>query len=394
MDKQRREILDRFGSAFENILTRQTTRRDRATNCLVCIYQRGAMDGLSAVVPYLEDEYYARRPQIAVAPPGEENGALDLNGFFGLHPALAALMPIYEAGELAIVHAAGLASSNRSHFDAQRRMESGDAPLFSGWLGRHLSQDRQNDSVFRVISIAPATPFSVAGEIIPLALPDFNAFSLLQNRGLPFQNLLYELHANTSLAAVGSTALDAVASLEGANPAEIPVENDAQYPNNGTGRSLQRAAQLIKADLGTEVICIDTGGWDTHSSQNGRIAGLFRGLAEAMAAFTTDLGERMSRVNVMTMSEFGRTTEQNSAQGTDHGWGNAMFVLGGGVRGGRVYGDWPGMGAQDLDARGDLPVTTDFRQVLYELLERRLNSPDPAGVFPQYRQASDLRIFR
>ena len=388
MDQSRRAVLR---GLVDDFLEAGVARKAGARPCLVCVFQRGAADGLSMLVPYGEPNYYASRPTLAVPPPGVPGGALDLDGQFGLHPGLSALKAIYDAGDVAFIHAAGLATANRSHFDAQRRMELGDVQAMSGWLGRHLAATAAgDDSPFRAVAIAAAPPRSTAGPVRAVALPSLDAFSFPP----PLLEMLTALNGGSgSVPAMAQITLEALGTLSSIQPSAIAPDNGAVYPRGGFGQTLMRAAQLIKAEVGSEVICVDMGGWDTHAGQAASLANLYAELSETLAAFHTDLGRRMEDVIVVAMSEFGRTLRENASLGTDHGWGGAMMLMGGGVRGRRVFAEWTGLEPDALDRNGDLPVTIDFRRVLHELLDRRFENPDADSVFAGYRHDGDLGIF-
>lgn len=388
MDGSKRAIVEK---AWQKAAAVQTSGSAAGRPCVVCVFARGAMDGLSLVVPYREANYYSSRPNVAIPAPAGAGTALDLDGQFGLHPGLAALKPIFDAGDLACVHAVGLAKADRSHFDAQRSVERGDAPATTGWLGRYLAATAQpTDSVFRAIAIAAAAPESLAGPAPVIALPQLGSY----NFPPALLEMVKALYSGAgTLPETASTTMQALATLAEANPAAIKPENDAVYPQGGFGQAMLRAAQFIKSSLGVEAIGIDLGGWDTHAGQAATLDGLCPQLAEAMAAFHTDLGARMSQVTLVLMSEFGRTLKQNAALGTDHGWGGLMMLMGGGMNGGRVFAAWPGLERDALDGNGDLPATTDFRQVLHELVTKRLSSRSADSIFPGYRHAGDLGLF-
>lgn len=370
-----------------------------AKHTLLVIFMRGAVDGLNVVVPHGSDDYYARRPIVRVARPDQSNGALDLDGFFGLHPSLAPLMPAWQSGQLAAVHAAGSPHASRSHFDAQAIMETGiqdPTATLTGWLGRHIAATHSGPSAspFRAVAISAAAPRSLQGPVPPLALSEFDRFNSIINQGDDFLGAVQAMYGGDAVLDVQSRlSLDVLQALEAANPAALAPENGAEYANNAFSRSLRKAAQLIRADMGSEFISVDIGGWDTHVNQNNALRNNLTTLANGLSSFMQDLGEAMQRVTIVTMSEFGRRASENGSLGTDHGHGNAMLLLGAGVNGGRVHSDWPGLGDDDLD-RGDLQVTTDYRQVLSELLQARTAATDLAKVFPDYRYPGALGLFR
>jgi uncharacterized protein (DUF1501 family) len=364
---------------------------------LVAIFQRGAVDGLNVVVPYGEAAYYQARPAIAVPRPGAGGGAdpaIDLDGFFGLHPRLAPLEPFYRRGHLAAVHACGSPDPTRSHFDAQDFMESGTPGVKStgdGWLNRVIqaSPDREA-AAFRAVAVSPQLPRALLGRAPALALGPIAQFGV--RGGSPALAAAFEQEyaaaADPRLRATGREAFEAVRTLKAASLRAYQPAAGADYPRSPFGDALREIAQLVKSDVGLQVAFAEVGGWDTHVNQgasSGQLANRLDDFARGLAALATDLDDRFGDVVIVTMSEFGRTVRQNGNVGTDHGHGNAMFVLGGEVRGGRVAGRWPGLGPGQLYEGRDLAVTTDFRDVFSELAERHLGVPDAGAIFPGYR---------
>ena len=362
---------------------------------LVTIFQRGAVDGLNVVVPHGEGEYYNLRPTIAIPKPGKTDGAVDLDGMFGLHPSLAALEPLWKSKQMAIIHAAGSPDNTRSHFDAQDYMESGtpgNKSTGDGWLNRAMQQVKEKDeSPFRAVAMTQQLPRSLYGRAPSVAMTNLSDFAI--RAGVYTQNLkggfegLWDQNAKDSLGETGKETFEAVNFLKQANPAQYKPENGAVYPNSPLGRSLMQIAQLIKAGVGLEVAFTEAGGWDTHVNEGGprgQLANLLRDFGNAIAAFSTDLGKRMDDVVLLTMSEFGRTARENGSRGTDHGHGNVMFAVGNGVKGGKVYGDWKGLKSDQLNEGRDLAVTTDFRDVFAEAASKQLGVRDLKAVFPQY----------
>ncbi len=367
---------------------------------LVAIFLRGGMDGLSAVVPFGEGaNYYDRRPTIAVPEPGRGPGsALDLDGFFGFHPAFAPLKDIYDVGGLAVVHATGSIDSSRSHFDAMQFMEygtPGDKTIGTGWIGRHLqSVAWENDSPFRAVGMGAMVQSSLRGTITPLSLrsiADFHLKGREDELRLAQQSLARLYGVNAPEDALGNQAklvFETVDMLQSLDPNGYQPANGAVYPTDyeGFGLGLQQIAQLIKADVGLEVACVDLGGWDTHENQ-GTVDGTFNELLDTLGrglgAFYADLGDHMRGVSVVTMSEFGRRIEENASSGTDHGHGNFMLVMGGGVAGGQVFSRWPTLAPEAL-SDGDLAITTDYRDVLAEVIQTRLMNPALDQVFPNH----------
>jgi len=334
---------------------------------LVAIFQRGAVDGLNVVVPYGEAAYYATRPTIAIP----RDGVLDLDGFFGLHPAVASLVPYFKDKSLAFVHAVGSPDATRSHFDAQDFMESGTPGVKTtedGFLSRAL-RTKKAKSPLRAVALGTALPRILSGNANAVAMSDINRFGVR----LPEFEALYP------------EAFEASRILKSADPTKLQPENSAQYPNNPLGNALKQIAQLIKSDVGLEIAFTDVGGWDTHAGEGGaqgQLANNLRQFSDAIAAFTCDLGSRMGDVVLVTMSEFGRTVRENGNRGTDHGHANFMLVVGGGVKGGKVHGTWPGL--TNLYENRDLQVTTDFRDVFAELLTKQLGVASLKSVFPNY----------
>ena len=361
---------------------------------LIAIFQRGAADGLNIVVPFGERDYYAARPTIAIPQPGggRDGAALDLDGFFALHPRLAPLLPFWRGRSLAIVHACGSPDTTRSHFDAQDYMESATPGVTStpdGWLNRVLAADRRDDATpFRAIALAAQLPRTLQGPAPALAMTDVGRFGV---RGGAAAQASFEAEyasaADRALNRTGREAFDAMRQLETAAPASYQPANGAEYPRSAYGQALRQIAQLVKADVGLEVAFTESSQWDHHANEggaNGQLANRLGDLAQGIAALATDLGSRMQDVVVLTMSEFGRAVAENGNRGTDHGHANAMFVVGGPVKGGKVYGRWPGLAASQRHEGRDLAVTTDFRDVFAEVAVRHLGVRDARAVFPGY----------
>jgi uncharacterized protein (DUF1501 family) len=359
---------------------------------LVVIFQRGAADGLNIVVPHAESSYYAMRPTIAI--PREQ--VIDLDGFFGLHPAMASFKPLWDQGHLAIVHAAGSPDPTRSHFDAQDYMESGTPGVKStedGWLNRALRNASDHDtSPFRGVSMGGVLPRMLSGSAPAVAVGNINNFGVggpnprVQPVAATFE-AMYDQSVDAVLHGTGEETFDAVKMLKAADPQRYTPAPGANYPRGPLGNALRQVAQLIKADLGVEVAFSDVGGWDHHvneGSVQGQIAQRVGDLSQAMSAFWTDLGNLAEDTVVVTMSEFGRTARENGNRGTDHGHANVMFVMGGPVRGRRVYGRWPGLAPEQLNENRDLALTTDFRTVLSELVYRHLGNHNLGEVFPGF----------
>jgi len=364
---------------------------------LVVVFQRGAMDGLNAVIPFKDRDYYSFRPSIAIAEPASpENRVIDLDGFYGLHPALAPLKSIYDKGQLAIVHAAGSPDNTRSHFDAQDYMEIGTPGIKStpdGWLNRYLNEKKKDESPFRGVAVTAQLPRMLAGSAPALTLSSIEEFRL---RNESMAGALQKLYANTtdSLFRLGGQNLFAAMNELKQVQAKIPASSEG-YPNGRFGAGLTQIARLIKADVGLEIAFTEIEGWDTHVNQGGatgQMANRLKELADGLAAFYRDLGDRMSDVVLVTMSEFGRTARENGNRGTDHGHANVMFALGGPVRGGKVYGRWPGLAPEVLYEGRDLNLTTDFRAVCGEVIARHLGQKDLNKIFPGFRAQAPLGL--
>lgn len=358
---------------------------------LVVLFQRGAADGLNIVVPYREKNYYAMRPSIAI----RQNEVLDLNGYFGLHPAMASLKPLYSQGHLAIVHAAGSPDMTRSHFDAQDYMESGTPGVkvtSDGWLNRALQAEKISNafSPFRAVALGAQVPRTLEGKVPAIAVSNLRDFSVAGRgpQASPISNAfqaMYDSSSDAVLHGTGQETFEAVKMLRDANPAKYTPAPGVNYPTSQFGNSLKQIAQLLKANLGVEAAFADIGGWDTHQNQGnsqGQLANRLREFSDSIAAFWQDMGSDAENITLVTMSEFGRTARQNGTGGTDHGHANVMFVLGGQVKGGKIYGKWPGIENEQLNEGRDLAVTTDFRRVLGEAASRTLGTENLDIVFP------------
>ena len=382
-----------FAPAF---LARTVAAADSRRRVLITIFQRGAVDGLNMIVPFGERDYYAARPTLAIARPGAAAGsAIDLDGFFGLHPRLAPLEPLYDAGQLAVVHACGSPDGTRSHFDAQDYMETATPGIKStedGWLNRYLhAREHRAATPFRAVALAPQLPRALHGIEPALAIGQISQFGIRAAQGSDMVQTAFESEyagaASSVLRATGREAFDAVRMLKTANPQQYAPANGAQYPRSGFGDALRQIAQIIKADVGVEVAFAESGNWDHHANEGaatGQLATRLDDLARGLAALVRDLGDRMQDVVVLTMSEFGRAVVENGSRGTDHGHGNAMMILGAGVRGGKVYGRWPGLAPEQRYEGRDLSVTTDFRSVFSEVVRGHLGLKDTSGVFPGF----------
>jgi uncharacterized protein (DUF1501 family) len=317
---------------------------------------------------------------------------IDLDGFYGLHPSLAPLKPLYDSGRLAIVEATGSPDLTRSHFDAQDYMESGTPGRKGtpdGWLNRALPKAAKASPV-RAVAVGQQLPRTLRGESPAVAISSLGTFRVANSQTQDTFESMYNDAVDRQLAGTGRETFQAVRMLESMNKKPYEPAGGARYPNGRFAQSLQQIARLIKADVGLEVAFADMGGWDTHVNQVGQLANLLTQWGQALSAFDTDLGDRMEDVVVVTMSEFGRTARENGNRGTDHGHANAMFVMGGGVKGGKVYGEWPGLQREQLHEGRDLAVTTDFRAVLSEVVAGQFKTKDAGKVFPGF--TTDKRL--
>jgi uncharacterized protein (DUF1501 family) len=358
----------------------------------VVIFQRGAADGLNIVVPHAEPQYYAVRPTINI--PRKE--VIDLDGFFGLHPSLSAFQPLWQQRHLAIVHAAGSPDSSRSHFDAQDFMESGTPGVKAtqdGWLNRsvHGMPQAATNSPFRAVALGSSVPRILNGVEPAVSMNGISDFSVggrySKSPVAGTFEAMYDHSLDTVLHGTGEETFDAVKMLKAADPAKYKPLPGANYPKGRFGDSLRQLAQLIKANLGVQVAFADISGWDHHvneGSTQGQIANVLKEFSQSLAAFWTDLGDLGEDTVVVTMSEFGRTVRENGNRGTDHGHANVMFVLGGPVKGGKVYGRWPGLDPSQLYEGRDLALTTDFRKIVGEAVFSHLGNRNLSSVFPGF----------
>ncbi len=376
---------------------------------LVVLFQRGAADALNVVVPHGERAYYQMRPAIAIPRPvtGASNTAIDLDGFFGLHPALSPMKKLWDDGILAPVHAVGSPSNTRSHFDAQDYMESGtpdNKGTRDGWLNRYLAVKGTCDechlkdtpavdlkakaSPFQAVSMTPQTPRILEGGAASVAMNSLDEFTIRTNGSQADRiEALYRTGNADVVHAAGGEMFEAMKVLKTANPQQYVPQNNADYPRSPFGQHLKQIAQLIKCDVGLEIAFADVGGWDTHVNQGGATGQLAQRLddfGKSIAALVQDLGTRMSDVTILTMSEFGRTAHQNGNGGTDHGHATSMFVIGGDVKGKKVHGRWPGLEQEQLNEGRDLALTTDFRSVFSEVAFKHLGAAKMDAVFPGF----------
>lgn len=370
----------------------------RKNKVLVCIYQRGAMDGLMAVTPFTDEALKKMRPDLFLSPTTSSKKALiDLDGTFGLHPSMSSFEPLFKQKQLAIVHGVGSPFNTRSHFDAQDYMESGtpgDKTTHDGWLNRLLGATQNNNSPFQAVSITNNLPKSFLGNNPALAISNLKDFAIQVKRNPAAVNTssksfedLYDHTSSQLLNKAGKESFEAMKILDEKNVQNYKPANAAMYPLSKLGNSLKQIAQLVKMDVGLEVAFAESTGWDTHFNQ-GSDTGVFarnvEDLSTSINAFWQDLGDYQDQVTVMTMTEFGRTVAQNGSKGTDHGRASCMFVLGKDVKGGQVYGTLPKLEKANLEEGRDLPVTTDFRNLFSEVASTHLNLKDKNGLFPKF----------
>jgi len=366
------------------------SRDDQRT--LVVVFLRGAADGLTLVAPVEDDNYHRFRPRLAV----KKNEAVPLDGMFGLHPLLRPLEAAWQEGDLAIIHGAGVEDESRSHFEAQDFMEHGGHAA-GGWLARFLRTALPaSGGPLGAVALAATLPEMLSGAPSAAAIQSIEEFAL--GRGVPanFPAELERLYAQergggslaAALRAAAAGTFEGLHRLEAIDVKAAPAHGASYDEKDEFARGLRQIALLIKARLGLHAASIDLGGWDSHFTQQTLIEPLLRRLAAGLAAFRQDLGAAMGTTSVVVMTEFGRRVAENASFGTDHGRGGAMFVLGGGVRGGRVLGGWPGLQPELLDGPGDLPVWNNYRNVLAPVLQRHGAPPDALGkIFPDFALA-------
>src|SRR5262245_2901696 len=370
---------------------------------LIAIFQRGAVDGLNMIVPYGEADYYKLRPSIAIPKPAAAEGAVDLDGFFALHPRMAALKTLWDNSSLAIVHACGSPDQTRSHFDAQDYMETATPGVKStrdGWLNRYLQATGSESSPLRGVAVARQMPRSMQGHAPTLAVGSVEAFNV--RGGMGAERELETAFAGSSdslLSGSAKAAFEAMRTLRNASSGPYQPAAGVEYPRSPFGQAMLEIARIAKSDVGLEIAFAEATNWDHHVAEGGtqgQIAQRLDDFARGLAALTQDLGERMSGTVILTMSEFGRAVAENGNRGTDHGHGNAMLLIGGPVKGRKVHGKWPGLGADQRFEGRDLAVTTDFRDVFAEVSTRHLLlTPEALGrVFPRFSQGTPLGLIR
>lgn len=401
------------GSRITNLAFAAPSQQTSAvTDKLVVVFLRGGWDALNVVLPISGSDrgiYQSVRPNIAV-PASGTGAAINLNSQFGFHPSLAPLMQFYQAGKLAIIHGVGLNYDTRSHFDAMQFIElgtPGQKTIGTGWLTRHLqtAPNLPASMFFPALSAGGSQAMSLLGTGDAVSMSDPSGFKLRghwnyeESQRAAIRDLY---NGNSWLQVAGTETLDMIDLIESTNPGDYIPVNGAVYPNGSFGDNLQAIAQLIKMQVGMQVATVDLGGWDTHENQGNAGGGYFANnllspLAQGLAAFYTDLNggcgsNFIKRTTVVVMSEFGRRLKENANRGTDHGHGNVMFVLGGSVKGGAMYGEWPGLSNEQLYDRADLRVTTDFRRVLSEIITHRLGNPNIDQIFPGYTGFTPLNF--
>lgn len=394
-----------FAAGFGGVLTfiaraadsRKILSPYKKNKVLVCIFQRGAMDGLMAVSPYSDPFLKTLRPTLYMSPAATEGKMVDLDGRFGLHPSLSAFAPFFTEGRMAIVHGVGSPNTTRSHFDAQDYMESGtpfSKSTSSGWLNRAVGLLGHEGTPFRAVSLTSSLPRSLYGDNESLAINNLQDFAI-QMRGNPLAtNLaaksfesLYDQTSSQILNKTGKESFDAMKMLNVNNIKNYQPANGVVYPNSPLGNSLKQIATLIKMDVGMEVAFAESGGWDTHFNQgtvNGALGRNLKDFSDCIGAFWKDMDAYQDEVTVMTMTEFGRTAHQNGTGGTDHGRASCLFVLGNDVKGGKVYNNMKSLAKEELEDGRDLPVSTDFRSVFSAVANGHLRINDNKILFPQW----------
>jgi uncharacterized protein (DUF1501 family) len=374
-----------------SVFAQSASSKGKDRPVVIAIFQRGAADGISIVVPFGDPHYRSVRPQIAIESP------LDLDGFFGLHPSLDALKPLYDAKHLAIVQAVGSPDNTRSHFDAQDYMESGtpgNKSVADGWMNRYMqAKPDASATPFRAVAFSANMPRTMMGPAPAVAMTRIADFGV--RAGAASDTMAGAFEAMYGADTTGKETFDAVNMLKKANPLQYTAENGAKYPTSRFGQSLLQIAQLIKADVGLEVAFADIGGWDTHANQGndrGQLSNRLKEFGDGLGALYQDLGDHMRNVVVLTMTEFGRAIKQNGSGGTDHGHASCLFAFGGPVKGGKVYGKWPGLAPEQLYEGRDLALTTDFRDVFSEILANHMGTSNVSRVFPGYKPALKLGL--
>ena len=399
-------------------LARAAASEGRKRKTLVAIFMRGAADGLNIVVPFGDPRYRELRPTLGLQPPRSQDDSqntgpfgpvIDLDGKFGLHPGLRHFKDLWDQRQLAIVEAAGSPDPSRSHFDAQDYMESGTpGKTGNGWLNRALGEPGADASPLRAIALSNRVPRTLRGEYEAVALGNVQDFNISDQERLAILRNMYSLTLDATMRRTGKDAFEAMKMLQSMGKEQMPNGGEQapalgqvlpnsrpSYSAGGQlGRNLQELARLIKSGAGVEAAFAEVDGWDHHQNENNQLANLLNQFSNAIAAFCQDLDDRMEDVVIVTMSEFGRTAEENGTGGTDHGHGSLMMVVGGPVAGGKIYGTWPGLEKEQLFETRDLAVATDFRTVLSELVRGHLGRTDLSSVFPGFNPDSSLGLLR
>jgi len=375
----------------------------QGAHSLVCIYLRGGADWLNMLVPTGDKEYEAIRPTLALE---QADGLIKLDGDWALHPALRSLAPFWEEKMLAPICAVGSPHTTRSHFDAQDFMEfaaPGNRTVRDGWLNRYLdASSKKGESEFRAMAMQELLPRSLRGEFPVLAVPSgmdskrgsrtLSRFEEFYGDGMPAEEMGGEMERpeDADPAGIVRSGRVTIETLRRYQEIVAKSKSDVKYPRGRFGERLQAMAKVLKAGEGLEIAGLDYGGWDDHTAQGGaegKQATRLKDVADSLAAFCQDLGPQLPRTSIVVMTEFGRTARENGNNGTDHGHGGGMFVLGGGVKGGKVYGKWQGLKQERLYEGRDLPVTTDFRDVFHSVLEGTFDFKPKKGFFPDYKSS-------
>lgn len=401
----RRNLIGKMATLSAGLLAStgvESQSKRESGNTLIVLFLRGGADGLNIIAPYAEDDYYKNRPTLAIAKPknrrvSQKERLLDLDGIFGLHPALEPIFPYFAVGNAAFIQAVGSGDETRSHFEAMGTMERGgfgsSAGTGDGWLSRVLRSKTHSGMPLHAVSVSSTLPDSLSGYSGATYFSSLSDFSLrvpISDQSMIIGKLkrMYSGHDEMSLA--GANSLQVLESIQKLHLNES-LAIQSSFPDTALGKAFQQASLLINHELGCEYICLESLGWDTHVAQGGTVgwhAQLLTDVGASIHAFMKSIGPRASRVTLVVQTEFGRRVEENSGFGTDHGHGSVMMVFGGGVRGGKVYGKWPGLSADKLTGPGDLQVTTDYRTILAEILEANHKISDFSKVFPALQESS------
>lgn len=392
-----------------------TTRAQSTTRSIVSIYLRGGMDAINVIVPHGDKRYYEIRPTIAIPGKEEEDGpgVIALDATFGMHPSLASLKPLWDAGRFAPIICSGSPHQTRSHFDAQDFMEyaaPGLRGLTAGWLNRYLTgtkeraeKEKAGDFTLRAMAMQPLLPRALRGDFPVLAVPDrkvlenekvLDTFDDVYGQGGPKESEMGK-REDDPVVESGRETLETLKKYKEALKRNSGVKRP-DYPSGGLGTKLKDIASILQADIGLEAACVDVGGWDHHTAEGGNVgtlANMLKNVSDSLAAFTKDLGDRLDRTLVMVMTEFGRTCRENGNTGTDHGHGGVMFLLGGKVKGGKVHGTWNGLEDKALYEARDLAVTTDFRDIFADVLRSHMNWEPSKTFFPDYKPGTVKGLF-